>query len=587
MTEGDDSRSAIYREQNDAAQLLRDEARSETGRVQASDISTVQGDHLSGTGARMVEFGGTSENTSDSSQQTKAPASQYAVLAQEFDAEEVYTVDTPHDYASELGHIDAQDQPWRPDGADAKEVANIGAGNRFEAHVMGNIKDQVSRVVSLEDDIANTGEADEDLAKNVQSQTDSLIRAAQKTILQESGGAAAANTQGIAVEHTAAVASENATTKVAAVKAAASARYASAASMRLAGSGEAAVQAANSAIKGMSIGGVAAGTATASPWILAALAILALFALILVGSIGCMTLLGGQDDSTGTLTGNQAIVASYLLGKGLDKTHVAAIMGNMEAESGINPSSVESNGNGHGLCQWSFGRYTQLREYAAAKGKTWEDIQIQLDFLWAELTGDGEAAAYANVQYSHTGFLELSDLDECVMYFGRNFERPNEAYANWKKRKESARRYFEALSSGGSAISWAMAVAADNSIGYSWGCARPGEYDCQGFVKAALIQAGENVSWSYTGDMAEGLIAAGYKQHLYMESELQPGDILLYHFASGSDYSGHTALYLGDGLIVEAISDNDGVAGDSDGKELRVAANWANGLWQNYFRKAS
>lgn len=589
MSTTNDTVSVTNREHYEAASLLNEVEPCASSRAQASDMTTTEADARIGAGVRASEFGEVAYAENMFGSQSETACSPYALKVQEYGANPVYEINEGFDFAGELCHVDARDQTIRPDSVSVEDVARETSDGRFIAHVHieDGIKKQMGSLINSKDDISESGEADEELVEHARGEADALFnRTLMRTGVKQECRTVVS--KGHAFSHTGSAAAAGSASQQAAVKAAAHVRYTSATYVRIANSGKAALSAASRAVKAFSTGGAAAGETASSPWLLLGLAILALFALILVGSAGCMTLLGGQDDnSTGSLTSNQAIVASYLLGKGLDKTHVAAIMGNMDAESGIDPDRVEDGGDGHGLCQWSFGRYVQLRDYAASKGKEWSDIQVQLDFLWAELTGEGPAAAFTNVQYDHAGFMQTSDLDECVIYFGRNFERPNEALANWERRKESARRFLLAMSQSGSTLSWAMAIAEDDSIGYSWGCARPGEYDCQGLIKAALSQAGENVTWSYTGDMSEGLIAAGYKRHAYLESELQPGDILLYHFSSGSDYSGHTALWIGDGRIVEAINDNDGVAGDSDGNEIRITSNWADGLWQSYFRKAA
>ena len=148
-------------------------------------------------------------------------------------------------------------------------------------------------------------------------------------------------------------------------------------------------------------------------------------------------------------------------------------------------------------------------------------------------------------------------------------------------------------------LQWAIDKANDDSYGYSQGyyCSGQstgpnscndgscGSFDCQGLVKAALQNNGYNVSWNWTGDMAQGLTAAGFSQHTYNSSELQPGDILLVHNSSLQ----HTAIYVGDGQIVEALNDENGGicsgrAGDNNGREVMVDPNWADGKWQYYFR---
>lgn len=158
-----------------------------------------------------------------------------------------------------------------------------------------------------------------------------------------------------------------------------------------------------------------------------------------------------SSTNTGNLEGNEKTVAQYLLDKGLSPLQVAAIMGNIEAESRCNPGTFEQwhegAGDGFGICQWSFDRRKQLEQYAASKGIPASDINIQLDFLWAELTGTGDAAGYASIQYKHNGFLELDNLEEATYFFGRKFERPSEKYAHWDRRIESAQRIYKSLTS--------------------------------------------------------------------------------------------------------------------------------------------
>lgn len=249
--------------------------------------------------------------------------------------------------------------------------------------------------------------------------------------------------------------------------------------------------------------------------------------------------------NTGKLTGNEATVALYLLGKGLDSTHAAAIMGNMEAESGIDPTANEVGGGGRGLCQWTGGRFSNLEEYAASTGKEWQDIHVQLDYLWAELTGEGDAAAYADVQYDHAGFLAISDLEECVMYFGRNFERPNEYYAHWERRTASAQKYLSAMSGNGLGAD-GVAGSALTKIGcpYVWGAAGPDSYDCSGLVL-----------WSYQQSGIMNMGRTTYDQisqcRIISKEEAQPGDLIFMIFSSPG-VPEHVGIYIGDGMMVHA-----------------------------------
>ena len=51
----------------------------------------------------------------------------------------------------------------------------------------------------------------------------------------------------------------------------------------------------------------------------------------------------GENASVGSLTGDEATIAQYLIDKGVDRTHIAAIMGNMFQESGCHPTALNSS----------------------------------------------------------------------------------------------------------------------------------------------------------------------------------------------------------------------------------------------------
>lgn len=89
----------------------------------------------------------------------------------------------------------------------------------------------------------------------------------------------------------------------------------------------------------------------------------------------------------------QQYVYDFLYDRGLPHKSIVSIMGNITAESGWNPDIIESGtGIGFGLCQWSFGRRTQLEAYGT-------DLLHQCNFLWSELTGENTATTGANLQW--------------------------------------------------------------------------------------------------------------------------------------------------------------------------------------------
>lgn len=128
----------------------------------------------------------------------------------------------------------------------------------------------------------------------------------------------------------------------------------------------------------------------------------------------------------------EQIVWDYLRNAGYSEIQTAAIIGNLYQESGLNPSRIESNGEGIGLVQWSFGRKQQLKDYAKSKGKDWTDLTIQLEFLVKELNGSQFYEPYKST------FKNPYSVSEATAAFCWGFERPNKKYANMDYREDMA-----------------------------------------------------------------------------------------------------------------------------------------------------
>jgi hypothetical protein len=134
---------------------------------------------------------------------------------------------------------------------------------------------------------------------------------------------------------------------------------------------------------------------------------------------------------------------NFLRSKGLTELSTSAIMGNIEAESAFDPANVEEgNSIGFGLCQWSFGRRTQLESYGT-------DLNHQFNFLWAELSGElGNTGA--NYQWqnksaylSHSDFMSGNGtLNELTSAFCFCWERPNVSLAHLDRRQTSANTFY-------------------------------------------------------------------------------------------------------------------------------------------------
>ena len=115
-------------------------------------------------------------------------------------------------------------------------------------------------------------------------------------------------------------------------------------------------------------------------------------------------------------TGNMQKIYSDLTGLyGFSDISACAVIGNMYGESGVRTSALENGGGGHGLCQWTGGRWNNLQEFAKSQGKPWTDIEVQIDFLVKELDS-----------MKMDAFWGAETVEEATEIFMRKFERPAE-----------------------------------------------------------------------------------------------------------------------------------------------------------------
>lgn len=115
---------------------------------------------------------------------------------------------------------------------------------------------------------------------------------------------------------------------------------------------------------------------------------------------------GAVDQQT---RANAQTIYSVLSAWGMPNENIAGIIGNWDAESGVDPTSVQNHftspqrmsdekrsaatntDNGIGLGQWTFGRNTNLRAYADTLGKDWWTLEVQLGFMLSAAEGSDAA----------------------------------------------------------------------------------------------------------------------------------------------------------------------------------------------------
>ena len=258
----------------------------------------------------------------------------------------------------------------------------------------------------------------------------------------------------------------------------------------------------------------------------------------------------GQQSSASTLTGAELQVATLLRAKGLGDVQVAAIMGNMEAESGYDPTQVNTSSGASGLCQWLGSRRAGLMDLARTRGRPWTDVGVQIDWLWEELPG--ELAAYGPMM-GLDAWCALTDVDEATVAFYDSFERGGPGQANWPRRLGSARAAYQALQSGtlGTGQDYASASAAQRAVVDA--CARvpsPGAGLCAAWVYRVYAAAGLGGISAGAGNACDMYWAFCTSED---RSQLLVGMIVATPSipngtADGRKY-GHVGIYLGDGMV--------------------------------------
>lgn len=300
--------------------------------------------------------------------------------------------------------------------------------------------------------------------------------------------------------------------------------------------------------------GIWALVASVSGGLLPILGVIALV-VVLAAAIGG----SGEDPANvGELEGNEAIVAQFLLDKGLNEVQAAAIMGNMSAESSMNPESGNADSGAYGLCQWLGGRKAALMSYAEEKGGEASDIGIQLEYLWLELTcavsgGWNKGSDWTQFQT----YDKESHLDTATEWFMNRFERPSESEKaqSIAKRKSEARRIYESLTKpaySGSGEDYAAASDGQKRlVDACHSTPSPGNNLCAAWVSHVFRTAGLGPVYGNADDMYYSYCTSSDLD------DLKVGMIVAVPSYERGNYAGriygHVCIYIGDGLVMENI----------------------------------
>lgn len=280
-----------------------------------------------------------------------------------------------------------------------------------------------------------------------------------------------------------------------------------------------------------------------------------------------------------------------LLDAGYSKIAAAAVLGNIQWESGFDPTKIESgSGVGLGLCQWSYTRRTQLEAYIASKGTDTSDVNTQIEFLLAELDPNSgnpfadyqlqgqSSSAYDGNSYTASDWSNATDIATSTTAFMALFERPdyNPQKNHLSSRIQSAEEYYNQFKdmekpttdsrigpinlSGDNAVKMgamlteALRIADDDRYYYSQGN-RYGEfsYDCSSFVYRLYKQFFGFELPTWTGGNYSAL--AVWESSNMDASNFQPGDVLWVHSSAHQ----HVGIYIGNGQYVHASGTKTGI----------------------------
>lgn len=310
------------------------------------------------------------------------------------------------------------------------------------------------------------------------------------------------------------------------------------------------------------------------------------FGMLVLAAVPVLILLlalsgGSADQEVQGMNEVESQVASFFREKGLDDLQIAAIMGNMYAESGMNPGSEEgggTNANGIGLCQWTNGRHTNLVNYAKSVGKSWTEVQVQLDFFWdhdswgywsrsytirSEHGPDGsenrslDPVGGTRVSGSKRAFLASTDLKDAVRQFCYGWE--GAGIPRLKVRYEAADRYYELLTNpsdgdgdhgGGTGAPQIAGASARQQtvVNMAYATPSPGQGWCAAWVTNVFRGAGVGYFGGNACDMCRSWC------HSSNRNDLKVGMIIadVSHPGTGSAglTYGHVGIYIGNNRVM-------------------------------------
>lgn len=316
----------------------------------------------------------------------------------------------------------------------------------------------------------------------------------------------------------------------------------------------------------------------------------------------------GSNSGSTTLRGrdNKEKAFNYFKDHGLSEAQAAGIVGNLDAESGVDPTAVQPSGYGHGIAQWETvikgkgsGRWdvrppiddkpANVKDFAASPaggGRPMIDLGLQLDYLWHELT------------YFYSSSLKkiqaATSEGEAAIIFMIEVEAPAERSPTGPNARDRAERAAEILSEYGSGSTAGSGTGSnpcgsqgggtivERALGFAWPQPfrdRPDDQrqirrfpttpttayvggvrqfnrsqrdytDCGVFVATVMRASGADPDYPPVSTSTQYAYLTSHPEKYFIDpnptqDKLQPGDILIITRGQRGTTSGHTWIYVG------------------------------------------
>lgn len=151
-----------------------------------------------------------------------------------------------------------------------------------------------------------------------------------------------------------------------------------------------------------------------------------------------------QTGTSGTPSENETKVYNTLRDWGLNDAACAAVLANINAESGFVTDVWGDNHTSLGLCQWHNSRCTELQEFCENNGYLITSVEGQMAYLKTELE-HGHSSTWEVLNSAPNTSQGAYDA---AYYWCVNFERPENKYTKGKERGNVAKfTYFPRYSS--------------------------------------------------------------------------------------------------------------------------------------------